>query len=72
METAMIGFAYPANRRACTQERASVDHVRLDEAAALARSAVCRQSNVVGQVIMVDRGERRQLFLPSVSASQIQ
>lgn len=86
MKTVMMGFARQAGRRARTQARRlgailrqyQEDPERYDwrrsEAAALARrvSANLRQSEAFGRVILTDRGERRQLFLPRAGAGQIQ
>lgn len=77
MKTVMMGFARQASRRARTQARRldailreyqadpEANYWRRSEAAGLARrvSAAWRQSELVGRVILSDRGERRQIFL---------
>jgi hypothetical protein len=86
MKTILMGYARQARRRARTQARrlgAILRQYQADpehnywlrsEAAALARraSASLRQSEVFGRVILTDRGERRQVFVPRAGAGQIQ
>jgi hypothetical protein len=78
MKTRLMGFARNSKRRARTQARRlrallrqyAADPVRnyqlRSEAAALARSVsyYLRDWESVGRVILTDRGERRQVFLP--------
>jgi hypothetical protein len=80
MKTRMMGHALQANRRARTQARRlgaifkeyqddpERNYWRHSEAVSLARrvSANWRQFETVGRVILTDRGDRRQVFLPDV------
>lgn len=77
-KTVLVGFARQASRRARTQARRlgvilreyqadpEGKYWRRSDASSLAHrvSAAWRRSEIVGRVVLTDRGERRQVFLP--------
>ncbi|WP_156895474.1 hypothetical protein [Massilia putida] len=83
MKTRMMGQALQANKRARTQARRlgaivkqyqddpERNYWRHSEAVSLARkvSANWRTFETVGRVILTDRGDRRQVFLPDVDSA---